>query len=100
MIPAVGADNAAHFVLLQGKTGILKGLLHIPTPKESQIPTHSVGSAIAAFQGVLGKGFDNPLGLDLGLVLLELRHGVLGTQRDLLTRSATDRIATASVLDE
>ena len=29
MIPAVGADNAAHFVLLQGKTGILKGLLHI-----------------------------------------------------------------------
>ena len=93
MVSAVGADNPTHLVLLERKRGIFKGLLHHAGPKESQVAVVLEGTAIGSLLGVLGKGFDDALLLDLGLVFFQLGHGSLGTERDLGAGAARHRVA-------
>lgn len=93
MVSAVGAHDGAHLVLLQRKGSILEGLLHHSRAKKPKVAVVSERAAIAPFRRVFRKDIGNALGSDRGFILLELGHGVFGTQRDLFSRSPADRVA-------
>jgi len=98
VISAIGADNGAHLVLLQGKGSLLEGLLHHSRTKKAQVAAVSERAAIAPFRRVFRKDIGNALGPNFGFVLMELDHGVFGTQRDLFSRSPADRVAAVFVV--
>ena len=100
VIPGICADDAAHLPNGQGERRLLEGLLHLPPPEETQIALGPVAGAVAPLGGILGKGSADPLGLDLGFVLLQFGHCIFGSCVNLLAGPTGHRITRARVLDE
>ena len=100
VVPRFRADYAAHLPNVQGKRCLLEGLLHHAPPEGSQVSIGPITGTVRPLGGIPGEGSINPLGFDLGFVLLQFGQGILGGRVDLLAGAARDRIAATRVLNE
>mgnify|MGYP003497947624 CR=1 len=100
MIPRIRRDNCTHLARLQRKGRIFKGLLHLTFFKFPQITIPRVRRTIRSLMRVLGEGRLQAFTANPLFVSLELDHGVLGRQCDLLARATRDWIATSRVFDQ
>lgn len=89
MQPTGSLDNVRQLSWLKRERGILKLLLHITTPKVSQVSHLARGAAVGLGDGEVGEG--GLAGTDLLLVLEDDGHGLVLCALDLSLRHLSIR---------